>query len=74
MEVAMLFADEGEESRMAEELLKQQGLKYKRIDVSGSGLLGWLLFEYGTARVPLLVIGATVLVGLEEIRRFLAGR
>jgi len=74
VEVAMLFADEGEESRMAEELLKQQGLKYKRIDVSGSGLLGWLLFEYGTARVPLLVIGATVLVGLEEIRRFLAGR
>lgn len=65
-----LFVDGGEESREAEGILQRMGLKYKRIDVSSNGLRGWLLFEYGTAKVPLLVAGGTVLVGLEEIKKF----
>ncbi|MEM1641499.1 MAG: glutathione S-transferase N-terminal domain-containing protein, partial [Thermofilaceae archaeon] len=70
VEEVTLFVDGGEESREAEELLQRKGLKYRKIDVSSNGLRGWLLFEYGTAKVPLLVMGGTVLVGLEEIKNF----
>lgn len=70
VEEITLFVDGGEESKVAENLLQRRGLRYRRIDVSSNGLRGWLLFEYGTAKVPLLVVGGTVLVGLEEIRKF----
>lgn len=70
VEEITLFVDGGEESREAEALLQNRGLRYKRIDVSSNGLRGWLLFEYGTARVPLLVTGGTVLIGIEEIKKF----
>lgn len=70
MDDVTLFVDQSEESRRAEELLREKGVKYRRIDVSVNGLRGWLLFEYGTAKVPLLVTGGTILVGLEEIEKF----
>jgi len=73
VEEVLLFVDGGEESRAAEELLRERGVRYKRIDVSANGLRGWLLFEYGTAKVPLMVAGGSIFVGLEEIRRFLHG-
>ena len=66
-----LFVDGGEESELAEKLLKEKGFKYKRVDVSVNGLKGWLLFEYGTSAVPLLVAGGAVFVGLEEIKKFI---
>ncbi|RLF02110.1 MAG: hypothetical protein DRK00_10485 [Thermoprotei archaeon] len=72
LEDPILFVDGGEESREAEEMLKQRGLKYRRIDVRDNGLRGWLLFEYGTSKVPMLVLNNKVLVGLEEIRRALS--
>lgn len=72
MEEALLFVDGSEESRAAEEELRKLGLRFRRVDVSKNGLRGWLLFEYGTAKVPLLVVGNKVLVGLEEIREKLA--
>ena len=65
----LLFVDdEEEESRKAEEELKRLGVKYRKIDVR-NGLRGWLLFEYGTVKVPILVLEGAVLVGLDEIRR-----
>jgi len=72
MEEAVLFVDESEESKAAEAELEKRGLKFKRVDVSRNGLRGWLLFEYGTVKVPVLVMGGLVLVGLEEIRKGLA--
>ena len=72
MEDPILFVDGGEESRKAEEVLKQHGLRYRKIDVRSNGLRGWLLFEYGTSKVPMLVLNNRVLVGLEEIRRALS--
>lgn len=72
LEDPILFVDEGEESREAEEVLKRRGLEYRRIDVRGNGLRGWLLFEYGTSRVPMLVLGSRILVGIEEIRKALS--
>lgn len=64
---AILFVDGSEESKMAVEELRRKGVKFREIDVRDNGLRGWLLFEYGTTRVPLLVSGSRVLVGLEEI-------
>ena len=74
MEEVVLFVDGSEESKAAEAELEKRGLKFRKVDVSGNGLRGWLLFEYGTSKVPLLVIGGSVLVGLNEIRRGLAAR
>ena len=74
MEEVVLFVDGSEESKAAEAELEKRGLRFKRVDVSGNGLRGWLLFEYGTSKVPLLVMGGAVLVGLDEIRRGLAAR
>jgi len=74
VEEVVLFVDGSEESKAAEAELEKRGLKFRKVDVSGNGLRGWLLFEYGTSKVPLLVIGGSVLVGLNEIRRGLAAR
>ena len=74
MEEIVLFVDGGEESKAAEAELEMRGLRFKRVDVSGNGLRGWLLFEYGTSKVPLLVVGGAVFVGLDEIKRGLAAR
>lgn len=68
---AVLFVDEGDESRQAEQALKKAGIDFKVVNVSRNGLKGWLLFEYGTSKVPLLVCDGKVLVGLEEILKIL---
>ncbi len=70
---ALLFVDGDRDSEEAEELLNKLGVKYRKIDVR-NGLRGWLLFDYGTAEVPLLVVGEKVLVGLEEIKKYYAFR
>lgn len=38
------------------------------IDVRGSGLRGWMLWEYGTDRTPLLATPHGVYYGLRAIR------
>lgn len=70
---ALLFVDEEDDSRKAEEFLSKLGIRYRRIDVR-NGLRGWLLFDYGTVEVPLLVVGERVLVGFEEIKKHYAFR
>jgi len=68
---AILFVDKGEESQRAQEALANAGIKLRIIDVSKNGLRGWLLFEYGTSKVPLLVYDGKILAGLEEILKAL---
>ncbi|MCX8180456.1 MAG: hypothetical protein N3E41_03630 [Thermofilaceae archaeon] len=71
MEEATLFVDDGEESKAAEAELAKRGIRYRRVDISVNGLRGWLLFEYGTAKAPILVDGNSVFIGLEEIKKVL---
>lgn len=65
-----LFVDDGEESKMAAELLKSKGVKFKVIDVKKDGIRGWMLFEFGTTKTPILASASIIVIGLSDIREF----
>ena len=64
-----LFVGGGEEDaeavRLVERALRGDVLV---IDIRGSGLRGWMLWEYGTDRTPLLATPHGVYYGLRAIR------
>jgi hypothetical protein len=66
----VLFVGEDPESA---ELLKRLAPDVReRIKVvNAKGLRGWLYFEYGTSRTPLLVTEDRVATGLQEILELL---
>ena len=66
-----LFVDDGEESREAIKLLDEKKLRYKKIDVRKNGIRGWLRFEFGTSKVPILAIKRRIAVGYENIKNIL---
>jgi len=66
-----LFADNGRESLEAEKLLRSMGVEFKKIDVSRNGLRGWLLVEFGTMDTPIMTTPDAVVIGLENIQRYL---
>ena len=70
---AVLFVDRSAESLQLLQALKSRnalrGVKMVEVD----GLRGWLILEYGVARVPLLVTENKVISNPEEIISFLTG-
>lgn len=69
--MGVLFVDNGEESKRLLERLGELKEKIQVIDVSKNGVRGWLLLEYGTMEVPLLVTEHAVLTDAESILDFL---
>ncbi len=65
-----LFTDNNEDSLEAEKLLKDVGVEFKKIDVSKNGLKGWLLVEFGTMNTPIMTTPNAVIVGLENIQKY----
>ncbi len=66
-----IFVDNSEESKKALEELSRSNIRVKVVDVSKNGLRGWLLFEFGTTETPLLATNNTVIVGYNNIKKFL---
>jgi len=66
-----LFVDSSEESRLAKQLLRAKGIPFKEINVENNGLRGWMLFEFGTTKAPILASGNVVLIGLNDIKKYL---
>lgn len=69
--LGVLFVDESEESRLLLSKLGDVSKKLQVIDVSKNGLRGWLLMEYGTTEVPLLVTENSILSGIKSIEAFI---
>ncbi|WP_191118556.1 hypothetical protein [Infirmifilum uzonense] len=69
--LGVLFVDGGEESRTLLSRLGDISGKIRIVDVSKNGLRGWLLMEYGTTEVPLLVTENSILSGVKNIMEFL---
>jgi len=68
-----LFVGGGDEDVEAIRLVERVlGGEVLIVDVGGSGLRGWMLWEYGTDRTPLLAAPHGVYYGLGAIRRLLA--
>lgn len=65
-----LFTDNNEDSLEAEKLLRDVGVEFKKIDVSKNGLKGWLLVEFGTMNTPIMTTPNAVIVGLENIQKY----
>lgn len=69
----VLFVDNSEECLKLLEHLKGNGVLQKVKVVEVNGIRGWLVLEYGTPRVPLLVTESRVVAGAEEILSYLLG-
>ncbi len=71
--IGILFVDGGEESKrlLAKFSASKLSEKLKVVDISKNGLRGWLLLEYGTAEVPLLVTEDAVLSDPKSIEEYL---
>ncbi|RLE74322.1 MAG: hypothetical protein DRJ56_07755 [Thermoprotei archaeon] len=68
-----LFVERGnEECEEAERLLASHNIPYEKIYVDENHARGAMLWEYGTKEVPLIATPDAVVVGLENIREFLA--
>ncbi len=67
----ILYVDDSEPSkRLVKEIAsKGDGRNIKVIDVDEKRLRGWILLEYGTLKVPLMVTSSKIVEGYEKIRR-----
>lgn len=68
---AVLFIDRSEESLRLLEHLKGNGALQRIKVIEVNGLRGWLILEYGTPRVPLLVTENRIVAGAQEILSYL---
>ncbi|WP_460025892.1 glutathione S-transferase N-terminal domain-containing protein [Infirmifilum sp. SLHALR2] len=71
--IGVLFVDGSEESKRLLAKLAENGLSglIEVVDVSKNSLRGWLLLEYGTSEVPLLVTEKGVLSGSKSIEEYI---
>jgi len=67
----VLYVDDSEPSRrlIKEIEAKKDGKNIKVIDVDEKRLRGWILLEYGTLSVPLMVTSSKIIEGYERIKR-----
>ncbi|RLF07611.1 MAG: hypothetical protein DRJ64_02640 [Thermoprotei archaeon] len=65
-----LFVDESPDSKKAINILKTKGIPFKEINVSKNGMRGWMLFEFGTMKTPVLAFDNNVLIGYDKIKEF----
>jgi len=66
-----LFVEEGcDKCAKARELLAEEGIPFKVVDVSKDGVKGWMLVEFGSMETPLLAGPDAIVVGLENIREY----
>jgi len=67
----ILYVDDSEPSkRLVKEIAsKGDGRNIKVIDVDEKRLRGWILLEYGTLKVPLMVTSSKIVEGYEKIKR-----
>ena len=67
----VLFVGGGEEDETALRMLRERlGDELMVIDVRRNGVRGWMLWEYGTDRTPLLASPSGVYYGLKAIKSF----
>lgn len=71
----VLYVDKSEPSRklVSEISSKGDGKKIKVVDVDARKLRGWILFEYGTTKMPLMVTSSKIVEGYEKIKKELLG-
>ena len=66
-----LFVEEGcNKCAKARELLAEEGIPFKVVDVSKNGVKGWMLVEFGSMETPMLAGPDAIVVGLENIRKY----
>ena len=66
-----LFVEEGcDKCTRARELLIEEGIPFKVVDVSKNGVKGWMLVEFGSMETPLLAGPDAIVVGLENIEKY----
>ncbi|MEZ0344970.1 MAG: hypothetical protein ABWK01_00180 [Infirmifilum sp.] len=65
--LGVLFVDDGEESKLLLSKLGDYSKQFKIVNVTKNGLRGWLVMEYGTTDVPLLVTENIVVSGAKNI-------
>ncbi|MCD6562834.1 MAG: hypothetical protein J7K23_02815 [Thermoproteales archaeon] len=66
-----LFVDERSESEKAIFLLRSKGISFKKILVTQNGMRGWMLFEFGTSKTPILAFKNNIVIGFENIKDFI---
>ena len=66
-----LFVDERSESEKAIFLLRSKGMSFKKILVTQNGMRGWMLFEFGTSKTPILAFKNNIVIGFENIKDFI---
>ncbi len=66
-----LFVDEKEESEKVIYLLKSKGISFRKIIVTQNGMRGWMLFEFGTSKTPVLAFKNNIVIGYENIKDFI---
>ena len=66
-----LFIDEKTESEKAVNLLKSRGISFRKIVVTRNGMRGWMLFEFGTSKTPILAFKNNIIIGYENIKSFI---
>ncbi len=71
----VLYVDKSEPSRklVSEINSKGDGKRIKVVDVDARKLRGWILFEYGTTKMPLMVTSSKIVEGYEKIKKELLG-
>ncbi len=59
------------ECEKVEELLVKYKIPYEKIDVDDNGVRGYMIKDFGTMKVPLLVTPDAIIIGFEPIKKYL---
>jgi len=70
-EVYLFVEKNNSECEKAVALLESLREPFVKIDIDENGVRGWMLLEFGTSKTPVLATKDAILVGLEEIERYL---
>ena len=74
-EKVYLFVEKNNsECEKATALLESLRVPFVKIDIDENGVRGWMLLEFGTNKTPVLATKDAILVGLEEIEKYLVRR
>jgi len=70
-EVYLFVEKNNSECERAVALLESSGIPFVKIDIDENSVRGWMLLEFGSNKTPVLATKDAILVGLEEIEKYL---
>ena len=69
--VCLFVEKNNDECKKIEEILVEMGIPYEKIDIDDNGIRGYMMKDFGTTKVPLLVTPNAIVIGLEAIKKYL---